>query len=77
MPSTSYHSTNFAASGCSSASAGTGRRMRPPIITTLKPSWRDANSSSSIASSGVCIGMIAAGMIRSLNGRNWSAVNTL
>ena len=46
-------------------------------MTTFKPSCRDANSSSSIASSGVYIGMIAAGMMRSLYGRNCSAVNTL
>ena len=31
----SYHSTNFAASGCSSASAWMGRRIKLPIITTL------------------------------------------
>ena len=35
MPITSYHSTKRDASGCSSASAGTGRRMRPPTMTTL------------------------------------------
>ena len=30
-----------------------------------------------MASSGVYMGMIAAGMIRSASGRNWSMVNTL
>mgnify|MGYP003693953341 CR=1 FL=1 len=37
-------------------------------MTTLVPSCRETNSSSSIASSGEYIGMIAAGMIRSLYG---------
>ena len=46
-------------------------------MTTLKPSCRDANSSSSSASSGVYMGMMAAGMMRSPYGRNWSIVNTL
>ena len=73
----SYHSTNFAASGCSWTSAGMGRRMRLAHHDDLVPSCFDANSSSSIASSGVYIGMIAAGMMRSLYGRNCSAVKTL
>ncbi len=42
-----------------------GRRIRPPIITTRRPSWREANSSSSMASSGEYMGMMAAGMMRS------------
>ena len=70
MPITSYHSTAFAAAGFSSTSAGTGRRIRPPTIITLYPSCFDANSSSSSASSGVYIGMIAAGMMRSPSPRN-------
>ena len=35
------------------------------------------NSSSAIASSGVCIGMIAAGVMRSANGRKYSAETML
>jgi hypothetical protein len=46
-------------------------------MTTFRPSCREANSSSSMASSGVYIGMIAAGMMRSAKGRNCSAVNVV
>ena len=77
MPMTSNHSAYFAASGCASATAATGRRISPPTMMTLRPSCLDANSSSSIASSGVYIGMMAAGMMRSAYGLNCSAVNTL
>ena len=45
---------------------GTRRDMPLPNMPTFDPSSFVTNSSSSIASSGVCIGMIAAGVIRSL-----------
>jgi hypothetical protein len=47
--------------------AGTWRDMPLPNMPTLEPSSLVTNSSSSMASSGVCIGMIAAGVIRSLS----------
>jgi len=43
--------------------------MPLPNMPTFEPSSLVTNSSSSIASSGVCIGMIAAGVIRSLSFR--------
>ena len=56
---------------------GTGRGITLPNIATLKPSWRVLCSSSAIASSGVCIGMIAAGVIRSPRFWKASAVTML
>jgi hypothetical protein len=46
-----------------------GRGRLLPNIPTFEPSCVVTNSSSSIASSGVCIGMIAAGVMRSLKSR--------
>jgi hypothetical protein len=47
------------------ATAGTLRAMLLPSMPTFKPNFPVTNSCSSIASSGVCIGMIAAGVSRS------------
>ena len=54
-----------------------GRRSRLGIIATLSPSVLTAYSSSTIASAGVYIGIIATGVSRSLNSRNCSAENRL
>ena len=48
-----------------SASVSTGRRTTPSIIIAFMPSSCTANSSSAMASSGVCMGMVATVMIRS------------
>ena len=53
--------------------AGTGRRTWFAIIRTLSPSSRTAYVASSIASSGVCMGTTAAGVIRCAYGLNISA----
>ena len=47
--------------------------MRLPSITALSPSSTTAWSSSARASSGVCIGITAAGVMRSANGAKVSA----
>ena len=51
--------------------------MPLPNMPTFAPSSRVTYSSSAMASSGVCIGMIAAGVMRSLNLPKASAVTTL
>ena len=53
------------------------RDMPLPNMQALAPSSRVTYSSSAMASSGVCMGMIAAGVIRSPRLRKASAVTTL
>ena len=60
-------------SGLSDFAASTGRGSALPNMPTFEPSCFVANSSSAIASSGVCIGMIAAGVMRSLSLLKYSA----
>src|SRR5581483_11314165 len=56
---------------------GIGRRTPLPNMHTLLPSCLVTNSSSSIASSGVCTGITAAGVRRSSSPLKESAVTTL
>ena len=65
----SLEAANAAASSSAAAAEGTGRGRLLPNIPTFEPSCLVTNSSSSIASSGVCIGMTAAGVMRSLKSR--------